>query len=69
MYQEFLDYLYKYRICTIEELSNRIKNFLENEDAVPEETLELNRLFNERGSEVGEFRKLIYEYVCQKMNI
>lgn len=69
MYQEFLDYLYKYRVTTVNDLTERIKSGFENDFNATEGTIKLNELFNERFSEVGQFRKLIYEYVCKKMKI
>lgn len=69
MHQEFLDYLYKYRLCTINQLTERIENDMKTNFAVTESTNELNKLFNERYTEVGNFRKLTYEYVCSKLGI
>lgn len=69
MYQEFWDYLCKYRVCTVSELTERIQRDLKTDFAATEGTTALNELFNERYSEVGSFRKLIYEYVCEKLKI
>ncbi len=69
MYQEFLDYLYKYRVTSEDDLRERIRIDFEHDFAATESTVEINKLFNERASEVGEFRKLIYEYICSKINL
>ncbi len=69
MYQEFLDYLYKYRVTTINDLTERVRDGFTSDFKATEGTIRLNELFNERVTEVGHFRELIYEYVCKKMNL
>ena len=69
MYQEFLNFLYKYRIITMEDLRERIKKAFEYDFKATEGVKEINQLFNERASEVGQFRKLTYEYLCSIIKV
>ena len=69
MYREFSDYLFKYRVSTVQELTDRIQYAIKTDFAATEGTHALNLLFNERFSDVGNFRKLTYEYVCDQLKV
>lgn len=69
IYKEYVDILHRCHVESIDELIDAIEDCFKNRFSTLEAVKEINKIFNERALEVGTFRQMTYEYICNKLEI